>query len=107
MNGLCRSHDNPDLWFSDTIESDRQGRPSKDDVATAVRNSRQALAICGRCPVKDECLAEGMLPENIDYGIWGGTLSGERLLLAGVSINSNTRKANVRFAHKIRESQIV
>lgn len=107
MNGLCRSHDNPDLWFSDTIESDKQGRPSKVEVATAIRNSRQALAICKACPVKAECLAEGMQPENIEYGIWGGTLSGERLLLAGMTINSHTRKANVRFAQRIRESQIV
>jgi hypothetical protein len=107
MNGLCYGHDNPDLWFSDSIESDKQGRPTKDAVVTAVRNSRQALAICKVCPVKDECLAEGMLPENIDYGIWGGTLSGERLLLAGVAINNDTRRASVRFAHKIRESQIV
>lgn len=107
MNGLCYGHDNPDLWFSDSIKSDKQGRPTKDTVVTAVRNSRQALAICKVCPVKDECLAEGMLPENIDYGIWGGTLSGERLLLAGVAINNDTRRANVRFAYKIRESQIV
>lgn len=107
MNGLCYGHDNPDLWFSDNIESEKQGRPTKDTVVTAVRNSRQALAICKVCPVKDECLAEGMLPENIDYGIWGGTLSGERLLLAGVAINNDTRRASVKFAHKIRESHIV
>jgi hypothetical protein len=107
MNGLCNGHSNPDLWFSDSIESDRQGRPVKAIVVEAIRNSRQALAICKACPVKDECLVEGMLPENIDYGIWGGTLSGERLLLAGVAINNDTRRANVRFAHKIRESQIV
>lgn len=107
MNGLCYGHSNPDLWFSDTIESDKQGRPTKETIVTAISNSRQALAICKVCPVKEDCLAEGMLPENIDYGIWGGTLSGERLLLAGVDISSNTRQANVRFAHKIRESQIV
>lgn len=107
MQGLCKGHDNPDLWFSDTIEAEGRGRPSKADVAIAIRNSRLALAICGKCPVKDECLTEGMQPDNIDYGIWGGTLSGERLLLAGVNVNSLQRKANVRFAHKIRESHIV
>lgn len=107
MEGLCRGHDNPDLWFSDTIESDNRGRPKKAEVDNAIRNSRMALALCKNCPVKDECLAEGMLPENIDYGIWGGTLTGERLLLAGVELNSNTRKANVKLAQRIRESQRV
>ena len=107
MEGLCRSHDNPDLWFSDTIESDNRGRPKKAEVDNAIRNSHMALALCKNCPVKDECLVEGMLPENIDYGIWGGTLTGERLLLAGVELNSNTRRANVRLAQRIRESQRV
>lgn len=107
MNGLCNGHSNPDLWFSDNIESDRQGRPAKAIVVEAIRNSREALAICKVCPVKEACLTEGMLPENIDYGIWGGALSGERLVLAGVAINNHTRQASVKFAHRIRESQIV
>ena len=106
MNGLCTGHDNPDLWFSE-IESDSKGRPSNAELRVAINNSRQALAICKVCPVKDECLTEGMKPENLDHGIWGGTLTGERVVLAGVALNSNTRRANVRFAHRVRESQIV
>jgi hypothetical protein len=106
MQGLCTGHDNPDLWFSE-IESDSKGRPSNTELKVAISNSRQALAICKVCPAKVDCLAEGMKAENLDHGIWGGTLTGERVVLAGVSLNSNTRKANVRFAHRVRESQIV
>jgi hypothetical protein len=47
-----------------------------------------------------------MKPENIDHGIWGGTLSGERILLSGVDITL-LRKPNVKYAKQFRELDIV
>ena len=40
-------------------------------------------AICAGCPVRAECLAEGMCPvpgyqEQLEYGIWGGLVQRER-----------------------------
>lgn len=35
----------------------------------------EAKAICARCPVKDECLAEGLY---LEHGIWGGLTGKER-----------------------------
>jgi hypothetical protein len=86
MNGLCTGDYNPDLWFSNTVN-----------------NAARALAICSYCPVIVQCKAEGMKPDNIDYGVWGGTLSGERLLEAGEPIDSERRSVAVAFAIKVRE----
>ena len=36
-----------------------------------------AKALCGRCPVRQECL-EHALHNGEDYGIWGGLTEGER-----------------------------
>jgi hypothetical protein len=44
-----------------------------------------------------------MKPDNIDYGVWGGTLSGERLLEAGEPIDSEYRSTAIAFANKVRE----
>lgn len=43
-------------------------------------NSAAALAFCGRCPVRAECLYEGLTHEARDtrYGIWGGLTKGQR-----------------------------
>ena len=44
-----------DLWF-----------PAKG------QSSRPAYDICGRCPVRDECLAEALADVSLDHGIRGG-----------------------------------
>ena len=38
----CASHDDPDLWFAERGEEERQ---------------REALGICAACPVRPACLA--------------------------------------------------
>nr|WP_040422053.1 WhiB family transcriptional regulator [Actinopolymorpha alba] len=39
---------------------------------------RYALAICARCPVRDQCQKHATsLPET--YGVWGGTTEASRL----------------------------
>jgi WhiB family redox-sensing transcriptional regulator len=55
----CREHD-PELFFS-----------------AGSRSERRAKAICGRCPVMEECRAFA-LETGTDFGVWGG-LNGEEL----------------------------
>jgi WhiB family redox-sensing transcriptional regulator len=55
----CREHD-PELFFS-----------------AGSRSERRAKAICGRCPVVDQCRAFAV-ESGTDFGVWGG-LSGREL----------------------------
>lgn len=61
-----------------------------------------AINICQECPVKADCLAEGMKPENIEHGIWGGVLAGDRILMAGIPINHTIRSDAITFAEGVR-----
>jgi WhiB family transcriptional regulator, redox-sensing transcriptional regulator len=58
----CVSHDDPDLWFPDRGDDDRE---------------QEALRICGECPARSACLAY-VLSLPIQPGIWGGTTEDER-----------------------------
>lgn len=40
-------------------------------------DQREALAYCDGCPVRERCLLTAVLLGE-EYGIWGGTLEGER-----------------------------
>jgi len=106
MEGLCTTHGEPDLWFSDVPESIRDtGRLTIKEKQDTVARAIVALSICNKCDVKAACLTEGMKPENIEHGIWGGTMSGERILLASISTNREDRKQRIAFAHRVRASQ--
>jgi Transcription factor WhiB. len=61
-SALCAQAD-PDLWFPD-----KGGFPA------------EAKRICGRCPVRDECLAQA-LRDGEKHGIWGGLTYEERRAL--------------------------
>jgi WhiB family transcriptional regulator, redox-sensing transcriptional regulator len=58
-NARCRSHD-PEMFF-----------------APGIRTERKAKAICGRCPVQQECLRFA-LASRTEFGIWGGLNGKER-----------------------------
>lgn len=101
MKGLCSTYPNPDLWFPEQV----QGKPSRASQSKLASEVSLALSICNRCHAKAECLIEGMREENIEHGIWGGMLAGERILLAGIDTNQSMRRDAVVFAEGVRRWQ--
>ena len=67
-----------------------------------IDNTLKAIKICGNCPVQEKCKQLGMLPENLEHGVWGGTMAGERLLLAKVPLHNTALRNTVIFAQKVR-----
>jgi WhiB family transcriptional regulator, redox-sensing transcriptional regulator len=52
------------------------------DPQPGTDDTRHALAICGRCPVRTPCLNEALArPANADVGIWGATTEQTRRTL--------------------------
>ena len=84
IQGACLDSENPDLWFPEMGQGGSGNGNWK--VVKKAQEVDLALAICRSCDKKVECLAEGMKPENINYGIWGGLLAGERLMNNGVRV---------------------
>ena len=91
INGNCTGDVNPDWWFPELPT----GAPSDETIKAIAEQTNYALKLCSSCPVKEECLAEGMKTEtfrngsiagwgNLPYGIWGGLMAAERLEIAGV-----------------------
>ena len=78
LQGSCTTDDNPDLWFP-TVPNGGLWSLKIRKIASEVR---YAMNICSSCPIKEKCLEEGMKVENLAYGIWGGTLAGERIAIA-------------------------
>lgn len=76
--GNCYGDDNPDAWFPEPP----QGAQTPAKMSRLGLETSRAIILCNACPKKEECLEEGMKPKNLSYGIWGGRLSGERILLA-------------------------
>jgi hypothetical protein len=102
-NGLCRNSGDPDLWFSDEVEQDRSGRPSLKESEMLIARTIQALKICDMCSVKDLCLEEGMRKDNLEHGVWGGVMAGERMLAAELPILGFDRSKKITFANKVRD----
>lgn len=75
--GLCMGHPDPDLWHYTSSTSTDERRLQEYRVA-------EAISICNDCPVKAQCLEEGLEPINmtsfhyIEGTIWGGKMLGER-----------------------------
>ena len=105
MTGLCTTHENPDLWFEDSgdLFEKRLGSTNPNIKFEQRRaNMLIAMEICTKCPIRTNCLSEGMKEENLDYGIWGGLLPGERIALADTLKASTDRKARMSVAKNIR-----
>lgn len=82
MQGLGPCKVNPDLWFPEMP----QGRPSISIIAKVAENVSLAISLCEVCPARWQCAEEGMKEENLPYGIWGGTMAGERLVATGYKL---------------------
>lgn len=69
LSGACRTAD-PDLFFAER------------GAAGRVQQVRDAKAVCGRCEVREICLADAMARPDLD-GVLGGTTEKERHVLRG------------------------
>lgn len=76
--GLCAYHPDPDLWHYESSVFE-------DERLLQIMRIAEAKSICMDCPVKQQCLAEGMKDENLTDtsgycvgSIWGGMMAGER-----------------------------
>ena len=70
-DAACRDSGDPDAWFVD------YGSASDIDVWRL----SVATQICETCPIKARCLEAGMDQHELNWGLWGGLLPGERILL--------------------------
>jgi hypothetical protein len=68
------------MWFPEIPK----GTSSHKTMKTLSNSILDALEICSGCPRKKECLEEGMRKENLPYGIWGGVLASDRVIISGV-----------------------
>lgn len=78
-NTLC--HSDPDKWFRGMPVNTTRG-PVVDKI---IKDCKEAIRICEDCPVNGLCRELGMQEDNLEHGIWGGLLAGERLLEAGIT----------------------
>jgi hypothetical protein len=106
-NGLCVDHNDPDLWFAGEVEitnSNTSVNTNSQATKQEVENAITALSICKNCPAKDNCLEIGSRGHQLYFGIYGGTMAGERLLTAGRSMKNSANKQKLLFAHKVRRT---
>ena len=68
---LCRTAGDPDAWFVDYNTSD----------PTELYRLNVALNTCLECPIQKKCLEVGLTNAEIKWGVWGGYLPGERMLM--------------------------
>jgi hypothetical protein len=106
-NGLCVKHDDPDLWFAgevDLTNSNSSVNTNSQATKLEVEKAIVALSICKSCPAKDNCLEIGKRGHQLYFGIYGGTMAGERLLMVGRSMKNTTNKNKLAFARKVRRA---
>ena len=61
-------------WMSDASCAEIGGEPFFEEVGAS---SRQAIAICRACPVREQCL-QYALDNQEAWGLWGGLLPHQR-----------------------------
>jgi hypothetical protein len=98
---MCANHPDPDLWHyeSSLLQDERE---------LAEWRTAEAISICNTCPVKAQCLEEGMKQENmlifnaIEGTIWGGKMLGERLNIRAKRITFKYKK-ELPFLRKVNK----
>ena len=105
--GLCVGSDDPDMWFAgevDLTEPNSSVNGSSQANKLEVDKAITALSICKNCPAKDDCLELGKHGQQLYFGIYGGTMAGERLAMMGRVTKNSLIKQKVSFAHKVRRT---
>ena len=105
--GLCVGSDDPDMWFAgevDLTEPNTSVNGSSQANKIEVDRAITALSVCKNCPVKDDCLELGKHGQQLYYGIYGGTMAGERLSMMGRVTKNSVIIQKVSFAHKVRRT---
>ena len=105
--GLCVGSDDPDMWFAgevDLTDPNSSVNGSSQANKLEVDKAITALSICKSCPAKDDCLELGKHGQQLYFGIYGGTMAGERLLMVGMPMTGSTNKNKLAFAHKVRRT---
>lgn len=71
----CNGHPDPELWWYEFHKH-------WDENKLQVLRLAEAISICNECPVRAECLQQGLEPANLEHkGVWGGMMMSERVLL--------------------------
>ena len=98
----CNNYPDPDLWHYQNSGWD-------DEQELQALRSVQAIEICSVCPVKAQCLAQGLEDENIysatggDGSIWGGLLTSERAIMAGFGNYHGSVRQEARHARRVKQ----
>lgn len=105
--GSCVGSDDPDMWFAgevDLTEPNTSVNGSSQANKIEVDRAITALSVCKNCPAKDDCLELGKHGQQLYFGIYGGTMAGERLAMMGRVTKNSLIKQKVSFAHKVRRT---
>lgn len=105
--GSCVGSDDPDMWFAgevDLTEPNTSVNGSSQANKVEVDRAITALSVCKNCPAKDDCLELGKHGQQLYFGIYGGTMAGERLAMMGRVTKNSLIKQKVSFAHKVRRT---
>jgi len=105
--GSCVGSNDPDMWFAGEVDiTDPNSSVNGSSQATKLEVDRAitALSVCKNCPVKDDCLELGKHGQQLYFGIYGGTMAGERLAMMGRVTKNSLIKQKVSFAHKVRRT---
>lgn len=87
LKGNCAGHPEPDLWFPEY----GSGPVTPNRTQRLADKVNEALRLCKTCPIKEDCLAFGMQEDDLQFGIWGGKLAGQRLLESGYKREEHSR----------------
>jgi len=105
--GLCVGSDDPDMWFAgevDLTEPNSSVNTNSQATKLEVDKAIKALSICKNCPAKDDCLELGKHGQQLYFGIYGGTMPGERLAMVGRLTKNSIIRQKARFAIKVRDT---
>ena len=92
-DAACNGDPDPEAWWLDhnidNIDIPRLGR---------------ALIMCSKCPVREQCLQVGLSDSEINTGIWGGMLPGERIIARyGAPRRTRVQRVKMETAAKVRQ----